>query len=252
MPEDEVFQNSHPAYFQIEKKTALVIALFLIFSLLILAIKFHVDRQPRIIQEQGSLVEKNQEQVKEQNSFVEPNQGQVEEPISDRETDELTSSAAINSDATFAVSSTWITYSNNNLPYIFKYPDNLSLEEGNMLKLVFFGPTQIKNSEMYDGIFFMISLPFELENLSLEAYVDNHIAESTENADIIKDKEEVIINGLHGYSYSSLGLGISRYTFLQSENKTWTVEIVDATEDPGNLGYNQVVDQILSSFEFIE
>ena len=149
----------------------------------------------------------------------------------------------------------WKTYSTN--AYIFKYPQNISLAEGrgNIVKLSLWGPTQKENTE-FDGISLSFSLPFQLENISLSDYVDQEIEQSKKNADILKQKTNINVNGVDGYTYTVRGLGTYKYiylhTYLQSLDRAWTVYIIDGTNDPTGQGYARTVNQILSTFRFID
>jgi len=40
--------------------------------------------------------------------------------------------------------------------------------------------------------------------------------------------------------------------FLQSANQACAVEIVDSTKDPSNQGFQQTVNEILASFQFVK
>lgn len=145
----------------------------------------------------------------------------------------------------------WLTYSNSDIVYTFKYPSNVSLtEKNNTIQLYLQGPTQRQNTEFYDGIMLIFSLPFQIGNVSLSEYVDQEIEQSKQNADILEEKTKINVAGIEGFTYTAQGLGTSKYIYLQSSDKTWTVKIINGTNDPTNQGYNNTVDQILSTFKF--
>jgi len=144
----------------------------------------------------------------------------------------------------------WKTYTNDNIVYTFSYPQDITLSEGNMIKLLLKGPSQKESTELYDGIMLNFSLPFKIEELSLSDYVDQQIEKSLENAEVLEPKTEISINGLKGYTYTAQGLGIHKYIFLQSPEKSWTVEIINSTSDPSDQGFEKTVNKILKTFKF--
>ncbi len=144
----------------------------------------------------------------------------------------------------------WKTYSSAQVGYSFRYPSYVELTEENVVRLSFWGPTQQANTEFYDGISLSFSLPFTIEGLSLEDYVDQQITMSRENGEIETSKTPISINNNQGFSYVVSGLGSFKYIYLQSPNNEWVVEIVDSTVDPTNQGYIDTVQQILNSFQF--
>jgi hypothetical protein len=147
--------------------------------------------------------------------------------------------------------SNYLSFSKNNICYTFKYPKEITLkEQGDVINLSLWGPTQKKDTELFDGISLSFSLPLNLGNKSLEDYVDSAIEESKQHGQILVPKQSITVNGINGYTYTSEGLAVFKSIYLQSPNKTCAVEITDATKDPTNKGFAKTVDQILSTFEF--
>ncbi|HUW24879.1 MAG TPA: hypothetical protein VMW04_04695 [Patescibacteria group bacterium] len=144
----------------------------------------------------------------------------------------------------------WKTYQSPNSPYTFKYPPEATLKEENMIILTQLGPTQKEATELYDGFTLQFSLPLVLPDNNLSRYVDGEIEKSKENADIVKSKEKITLNGYEGYTYTVRGLGTVKYIYLQSGKNN--VKILYLVGDPAKKGFQQTIDQILSSFKFIE
>jgi hypothetical protein len=147
----------------------------------------------------------------------------------------------------------WLNYSEENICYSFKYPKEITLKERKEEEIIYlslWGPTQKKDTELYDGLSLSFSFPLKIGNTPLKDYVDSKIEESKQFGEILKPREETIINGISGYTYTSEGLGIFQNIYLQSPDKTCVVEITNATQDPTNQGYQETVNQILSTFEF--
>jgi len=148
----------------------------------------------------------------------------------------------------------WKTYTNSEAGFSFKYPEDVSLIENEIVRLSLWGPTQKPQTEFYDGISLQFELPFELGNTPLENYVQSVIeAEIVEGiSELIKDKEKIVIAGLEGYTFTIRGLGEFQYIYLQSSDSVYAIEITNATRDPAGQGFLQTVDLILSTFKFIK
>ncbi|HOZ02927.1 MAG TPA: hypothetical protein PKX78_00345 [Candidatus Woesebacteria bacterium] len=144
----------------------------------------------------------------------------------------------------------WKTYSSAQVGYSFRYPSYVELTEENVVQLSFWGPTQNANTEFYDGISLNFSLPFKIEGLALEEYVDQQIVMFQENGEIAIPRTKISYNNYQGYYFVVQGMGTFKNIYLQSPSKEWVVEIVDSTVDPTNQGYLETVKQILNSFQF--
>jgi hypothetical protein len=145
----------------------------------------------------------------------------------------------------------WLTHTGS--CYTFKYPNNVTFterQEENLVHLSLWGPTQKPDTEFFDGISLTVSLPLDLGGLTLSDYVDNQLTEDQQHSEITSPKQPTTVNGISGFTYTNEGLGTFQNIFLQSPGQTCSVEIVNSTKDPGNQGYQQTVNKILSSFQF--
>jgi len=146
----------------------------------------------------------------------------------------------------------WKTYSTST--YLFKYPSDIELKEhgASTVALSKWGPTQKADTEFYDGISLIFN-PREIPNTTLE----DHIQEQVDGiimlglGEIMSGPDPITINNYSGLTYTTKGLGINKTIVVQADNGT-TMEITDSTVDPGNLGFVDTVNQILSTFEFLE
>ncbi len=148
----------------------------------------------------------------------------------------------------------WFTFTKENFCYSFKYPQEITFNDEDVIRLSSLGPTQKKDTEFYDGLSLTFSLPLGIGNLSLNDYVDGQI-EEIENgglAEIVNPKEAILINGINGYTYTVQGLGKFQNIFLQSPDKTCIVKITNSTVDPTDQGYQKTVDKIFSTFKFVD
>jgi len=152
----------------------------------------------------------------------------------------------------------WNTYQKEGTPFTFKYPKNAVLwgrEEG-VIQISLWGPTQKSDGELGDGLSLRFYLPRTFEDKSLRDYVEAVRGEyaARESVVEISEVEEIILNGLSGYIFSTKCLGNqgAQHIYLQSPHQPNVfVEIVDATLDPTNQGFKKIIEQILSTFELL-
>lgn len=163
----------------------------------------------------------------------------------------------------------WKLYSNPTTVYSFRYPPDLTLEEfGNTIyssptgkvdevksaNVSKWGPSQQPNTEGYDGIFLSFT-QIPKEQFSLEEIVDYRLDQIKEEqiVDVIIDKQLISINSYNGFTFSTQGLGINKYIYLADSGNLsdYYILVTDSTKDPGNLGFDETVTQIFSSFQFL-
>ena len=99
-------------------------------------------------------------------------------------------------------------------------------------------------------------MPKTLENQTLKSYAQAHLQKTEQNkVEIVKDLSEIKISNLNGFTYTAQTIGIPlifQNIFLQNpEQQTSFAEISETVKDPNNQGFQQITDQILSTFEFI-
>lgn len=153
----------------------------------------------------------------------------------------------------------WDTYRKEGIAFTFKYPKGATLwgREEDVIQLSLWGPTQKSGAEFHDGLSLRFYLPKAFDNESLRDYVgvvrDGYAA--GEFIAEISEVEEVTLNRLGGYTFSTKYFGNqgAKHIYLQSTHQPDVfVEIVDATRDPTDQGFEEIADQILSTFEFLD
>ena len=148
----------------------------------------------------------------------------------------------------------WSAYATST--YTVKYPGDLVLKDegGNILSFSKWGPTQTKGTELFDG-FAITFVPKEHimlmpEGSSPKDYADAKIKqiESLEMSKITEEPKPITINGYEGITYTEEGLGTFKQIILGSDDGN-ILMISILVADPGNLGFQETVDQILSTLE---
>jgi len=149
--------------------------------------------------------------------------------------------------------SNWKTFQSST--YKVSYPPDMDTKEesGSILMLSKWGPTQKADTEFYDGISLRFQ-PLEILNITLADYVQAQVTDIKDVgiSKLTSGPFSITLNGYKGLTYTEQGLGTFKTIVLESKGGTMFVEITDSTSDPGNLGFDKTVDQILSTFQFVE
>lgn len=145
----------------------------------------------------------------------------------------------------------WETYKSP--AFQVKYPNNLiSGGDESTLNIAKWGPTQTEGTELFDGYSITFQIK-ELADTTPQEYADTLISEteSVGISEITKEPSAITINNYQGVTYTEEGLGTYKHIILGSNNSTSLMLISVLVSDPGNLGFEETVDQILSTFKFI-
>lgn len=146
----------------------------------------------------------------------------------------------------------WQNYSS--VSFSIQYPSDINLiTQGPQVVLSRFGPTQTTETELFDGVSLVIeikdsagSTPLEHAKTLVQEINDAGITE------IIVSPSPYQLGSYQGITFTTLGLGEHQYIILASPDGTLIAEIINSTVDPGNLGFEQIVDQILSTFALVD
>lgn len=136
--------------------------------------------------------------------------------------------------------------------YTIKYPPESDLNtQENTINISYWGPTQTKDTELFDG--YSITIEAIETPQSPEEYANTLIAEveSSSISEIMRGSEPVTINGYEGVTYIEEGLGTYKNYVLGADNSSVLIQISVLVADPRNLGFQDTVDNILSTLEFI-
>lgn len=134
-----------------------------------------------------------------------------------------------------------------------KYPGGLIVgEDVSMLNISMWGPTQTEGTELFDG-FAVNFILIEGTEYSPQEYAQMLIDELEEAgvSEVIQGPEDYILNEYSGVAYVEEGLGTFRNVILTNENESLLILITIIVADPENLGFQDTVELILSTFTFV-
>jgi|GEM_PF-2935807 hypothetical protein len=142
----------------------------------------------------------------------------------------------------------WENYYNEEFRVGFSYLPTMNIEsnQDGSISFVHLGPTQELGTEVYDGIIFSVNRIDNTEDLSLSEYAQMRL-DNNEIATVAEEVSEYESNNLSGYSYSLISAGSeTTYIFLRHENNS-ILELRYSVSDPGDYGYQEMVDYMLNS-----
>lgn len=142
----------------------------------------------------------------------------------------------------------YVKFENANFGYEFFYPESSDAQVNNdIVSVGEYGPTQTEGTEVFDGYFVNIT-EFELGELAFDEFVTTRFEENSVNSEVVEAVTPFSHNRYEGYAYTMSGLGTFSYVYLT--NGSNVLEISYLVEDPGNLGYQTYVDNIIDSIMF--
>lgn len=140
----------------------------------------------------------------------------------------------------------WKTYTSEKHGFTIKHPEDVLVRDVGTDGVNFFKvePSQAQNTEFYDGI----SLTINSSQLfgKLQDIAGQKMNEFAQHGEIVLTLQPIRVGALSGYTFKGEGVGKVTYIFLPKGPEQY-IQIVDATQDPKNLGFNQVVTTMLSS-----
>lgn len=116
------------------------------------------------------------------------------------------------------------------------------------------GPTQTGQTEMYDGVIINFET-IKLGDQNLSDWIDSRISSSIQNgmSELVKEKTEIKVNDYPGYAYTLRGLGEFETLVIQKDaNSDFAVGITTLIADPGDLGFEQEFENILSTITLLK
>lgn len=140
--------------------------------------------------------------------------------------------------------------------YTILYPNDFKMDTQNNGEHVRFykqGPTQKGQTEMYDGVMMVIET-FELKGQTMEEWLNERINQQTSSGQqIVQAPQKITIHNYPADKYRMRGLGeYDSYVLQHDDQSEFVILITTMVADPGNLGFQQDIDDILSTIRLIK
>lgn len=133
--------------------------------------------------------------------------------------------------------------------YSAQYPSDFDIRhQQGYSTLVKLGPTQRDGTEMYDGV--LINFIWHtLGGQTLESFVDTKISQVSDGpvGELMSGKTSAKLGEYDGFSYQVQGMGTYTEYFITKGNADSALQIEVLVEDPTSQGFQQRVNQILST-----
>lgn len=152
--------------------------------------------------------------------------------------------------ATYVIPSDWENYSNPDIGFMIRHDPDLQLAARGKTDVSFYkwGPTQVEGTEVYDGM--SISFRKTALDSSFEAYANEQIGLFEQVGEITEPLHDLKVNGIPAKSFKASSLGDFTIIFVPIDDKN-IIEIGYLVPDPGNLGFQNTIDKILSTFTLV-
>jgi len=142
------------------------------------------------------------------------------------------------------------TYSNPRIGFMVNHDSMFQVRQNSEsdVQFYFHGPTQSEGTEVYDGII----LSFQKAPITgtLDSFIEEQMKSFQDVGSIIEPLHDVILNGIPAKSFRGSGLGEFTLIFIPLDDENLLVASY-LVSDPGNLGFQAKVDQILATFTLV-
>lgn len=147
----------------------------------------------------------------------------------------------------------WVPYTSGLTGISFKHPADLEVKDvQGGININKWGPTQTAATELFDG-WSLSFYKYATASSSLE-YVNEKIAQIPDaqgDIELLSGPTQTTLGAYAAYTYTTRSLGDSTSIVLNMPTGDYILEAVYIVADPGSLNFQDVVDLILSTFEFI-
>jgi hypothetical protein len=137
--------------------------------------------------------------------------------------------------------------------YQVQYPEEAETQQyDNTFSIYYWGPTQKEETELYDG--YSVNISTTEMGMSFSDYVAAKINETNNNgiSTVIDGPSPITINNLTGQTYQVEGMGTWQEIIIPDVEEVLALEISVHVKDPGNLDFQQTVNNIFDSITFID
>lgn len=144
------------------------------------------------------------------------------------------------------------SYKSEDLGISFSYQSDLEVQlQGDIVRVYKWGPTQLEDTEMYDGISISFMKEDNTEDLGLKEYAEAALEQDLSfEGELIKALTKTTYGEFTGYEYSVISLGQS-FTFFFENSNGEIIRISYFIEDPTEYGFDEMLESVLESLEGI-
>jgi len=139
----------------------------------------------------------------------------------------------------------WVLFENKDEEYSFRHPKDLTpkKQDDGTVTVEKWGPTQKEDTEFYDGISIVFDLnPLEGKTLS-EVVEENRKGTEEISGEVVAQPTMISASGIEGLTYSAMG---HEYYYYVVRDGVYIL-ILNLTNDPGELGYEEIAQKIIQS-----
>ncbi len=146
-----------------------------------------------------------------------------------------------------SIPSDWEVYINPTIGFSIRHDPDLKYSERSKIDISFYswGPTQTDGTEIYDGL--IISFRKVRLTASTEEYIQSQIEQFQNAGQITETLHDIKINKTSAKAFSASSLGDFTVIFVPLDDKN-LIEISYLAPDPGKLGFQKKIDQMLFTF----
>jgi len=161
----------------------------------------------------------------------------------------IASEAVVLLSPTESLQTDWETYSSIPLSFSISHPSDL-LPKKQSETIVFskWGPSQKEDTEFYDGL--QLTLSFGSYDGAFESLVNQKLEEIKDWPTYVSstDIKALTLADKEAYSFEAITMGKATYYFIK-KSPTEYFEIIDATNDPTDQGFKEIITKMLISLK---
>lgn len=151
--------------------------------------------------------------------------------------------------------SDWQTYTDAQENFQISHPPDLEVTKtaDGFVQFYKAGPTQEENTEIYDAVSLRIREQSKEANQELDK-LSQQMVDRNEGgiSEVIQTPQPVSINSRNGFKFITQGLGTYEHILLLGLTDETYYHLINGTVDPTGQGFDQILEQMLSTFEPIQ
>ncbi len=146
----------------------------------------------------------------------------------------------------------FVSYESQEKGVVFDYPEVADLEyEDQRIKITYLGEESEEGTEITDGFTLFIDTK-ELEDSDLEEVAQQEFEQRTQVSEPVSEPENTEVNGLEVIMFKIEGGLGAEHRFLVFEKEEMAIITSEFIADPQEIGYKDVIKNIILSIEVLE